>query len=98
MRDEGNFCAIKLRWCCFCFLSKFDSRFCCGIMSESAEFTVENWPSSKIRQTFIDFFKDKSHDFVASCPVVSFFTSSRTSFLSSITPASPLHWFLGMLS
>lgn len=41
-------------------------------MTEQSDFTVENWPSSKIRQTFIDFFKQREHDFIPSCPVVSF--------------------------
>ncbi len=35
------------------------------------QFSVENWPASKVRQEFIDFFKNKNeHTFYASSPVV----------------------------
>ena len=35
----------------------------------STESTLE-WPSSKVRQTFIEFFEERGHTFVKSSPVV----------------------------
>lgn len=72
-----------------------------GQPAESSAFNAENWPASKVRDTFLNFFKERGHTFVPSSSVIPhddptlLFANAgmnqyKPIFLGTIDPSSPL--------